>query len=212
MDMLAEPNAIAQFREAGGEVDYSIFCNFSDDPQSLEQAVECHLLARATPYWKPWVKVENIKSLPHELIDEIRFFGDWYDAENSSLRLLGSGNIKGMGRVSDPLYKDLKGCRVDYWGHNPPGIGSGGQYAYAFCCPPHGLGASFDQIQDWFDAINKIILPQNIPSVITDWSSARLGHLSNYFEAGLEWWGVFMFTIGVPEIQQLTVISASTTD
>ncbi len=45
-----------------------------------------------------------------------------------------------------------------------------------------------------------------------DWSSPRLPEASRFFAAGMEWWGVFLFTIYVPQIRRLTVIAGSTAD
>ncbi|MBN9467142.1 MAG: hypothetical protein J0J10_00035 [Bosea sp.] len=47
---------------------------------------------------------------------------------------------------------------------------------------------------------------------ITDWSSPKLPEVSDYFADGMEWWGVFLFTIYLPDLKRLTVIAASATD
>jgi hypothetical protein len=39
-----------------------------------------------------------------------------------------------------------------------------------------------------------------------------LPEASKFFAAGMEWWGVFLFTINVPSIGRLTVIAGSTSD
>lgn len=57
-----------------------------------------------------------------------------------------------------------------------------------------------------------LILPAGSGEIITDWSSRRLGELSEYFRAGLDYWGVFLFTIFHPSTARLVVLSASTTD
>ena len=36
--------------------------------------------------------------------------------------------------------------------------------------------------------------------------------VSDYFAAGMEWWGVFLFSVYVPALQRLTIIAGSSTD
>ena len=40
----------------------------------------------------------------------------------------------------------------------------------------------------------------------------RLAEVSDYFESGLEWWGVFLFSIYVPALRRLVIIAGSATD
>jgi len=212
MKRLAEPEALPQFRAAGGVVDYSVFEGAGHDQDSVKIAMGRHF-NELRDLWRPWVKLEELFRLPHREIDQGTFFGDWYDLNTRSLVLCGSGSIEGRGKLVNPLFVDLNDCSIgEYWGSSRPEIGSGGQYAYAFCNPPYSIDASFLQLQMCWREINKFILPTEHYVIITDWSSSELGKLSNYFEAGLEWWGVFLFTIFTPELQQLAVVSASTTD
>ena len=88
-------------------------------------------------------------------------------------------------------------------------------YKTAFFHPPHGLGPFASLVVDaneqmaLFDRINKHILGDapaqaEIFSWSTDWS--------NYFEAGLEWWGAFYWTIRPAGSRRFVVIGASATD
>jgi hypothetical protein len=93
-----------------------------------------------------------------------------------------------------------------------PDPGGGGQFAYAFSWTPYGLHAKPREIQQLFDAITDFVLPPGADHEIWDWASPRLPEVSQYFEAGMDWWGVFLFTIYVPSLRRLTVIAGSTTD
>ena len=95
-----------------------------------------------------------------------------------------------------------------------PGIdpGSGGQFAYAFSNPPYGLRARGSEVQALFEEIRDFILPPDERSEILDWTSPRLPEVSAYFSMGIDWWGVFLFTIHVPATGRLTAIAGSTTD
>ena len=82
-------------------------------------------------------------------------------------------------------------------------------YKTAFFLPPHGLGGPMDTQMGIFMSINKHVLgiePQRaeIFSWSTDWSS--------YFEAGLEFWGAFMWTIRPIDTDRIVVVGASCTD
>ena len=82
-------------------------------------------------------------------------------------------------------------------------------YKTAFFLPPHTLRGSTSEKIDLFININKHVLgadPERaeIFSWSTDWS--------NYFEAGLEWWGAFYWTIRPSGSQRMVVVGASSTD
>jgi hypothetical protein len=88
----------------------------------------------------------------------------------------------------------------------------GGQFAYAFSEPPYGLQARPSEVQELFCAIRDFILPRGSEHEISDWSSPRLTEASDYFTAGMDWWGVFLFTVYLPTLRRLTAIAGSTTD
>jgi hypothetical protein len=68
------------------------------------------------------------------------------------------------------------------------------------------------EVQELFTAVRKFVLPPNLEHHILDWTSPRLPEVSKFFAAGMEWWGVFLFTVHVPAIRRLTVIAGSTSD
>jgi hypothetical protein len=130
--------------------------------------------------------IETLRQLGCRRIDERTFFGNRYDANSGRLDWADRGN------------------------RQLPVPGSGGQFAYAFCDPPYGLNAKAHVVQAVFDDIKSFLLPPG--SQILDWSHPALPGVSDYFDAGAEWWGMFLFTIHAPELRRLSVIAASTTD
>jgi hypothetical protein len=114
--------------------------------------------------------------------------------------------------VTNPRLSDLKGIRLVSGWRPTPEAGAGGELAYAFSQTPYGLNAEPQEVQQLFEAITQFILPANRDHTILDWSSPQLPQVSPYFESGMEWWVVFLFTIYVPAPQRLTVIFGSTTD
>lgn len=208
------PNVVAEFRDAGGEVDYSFFADVPDSASVLEAAFESHFaeLQDIGPVWRPTLNLRALPELPRRTISKEQFFGDWCDPQTNELKVLGSGTVEGGARLDDPLLSEFAGRKVQNWAAPVPDLEKGGQYAYAFSQPPYGVRLPGAEKQRLFNAINELIFPEAQRHNIVDWSSPELQRLSNYFEAGLEWWGVFLFTVHVPELERQTVISASTTD
>ena len=128
---------------------------------------------------------EKLRSLGSRRITERTFFGGCYDYERGSL-----------------LMGDASWTTTD------------GQFAYAFLHPPYGLfpKPQPDEVQAVFEEIRNLILPPGQSREIADWSNDRLPEVSDYFEAGMEWWGVYLFSIYVPSLRRLTIIAGSSTD
>jgi hypothetical protein len=93
-----------------------------------------------------------------------------------------------------------------------PEAGTGRQFAYAFSRTLDALKAAAGEVQQLCNAITNFVLPPNREHHFLDWSSSRLPEASKFFAVGMEWWGVFLFTIYVPSIRRLTVIAGSTSD
>lgn len=89
-------------------------------------------------------------------------------------------------------------------------------YAYAFSDPPYTLydyaekkRVSLREATELFHAINKEVLGRiSSESVIFEWPV----DWSNYFDAGQEWWGSFLWTFANPGTHRIIVLAASTTD
>jgi hypothetical protein len=69
-----------------------------------------------------------------------------------------------------------------------------------------------DEVQTVFEEIKEIMLPPKRHCEIADWSNERLPEVSDYFEDGMDWWGVFLFSMHVPSMRRLTIIAGSATD
>ncbi len=214
MERLTPPRALAAFRAAGGVIDYSFFLATDEDLATVGTAMQRHFseLDGVGPLWRPSFDAAALETLPRRKVDKVTLFGSWYEPSTGELKKLGSGVVKGKGNLTDPLYSELGTGRTLNWAGPAPEAGTGGQYAYAFTEPPHGLSAEPATVQSLFDDINSEVFPSKFDHLIVDWSGEDLVKLSNYFEAGMEWWGVLLFTVYVPHLQRLTVVSASTTD
>jgi hypothetical protein len=77
---------------------------------------------------------------------------------------------------------------------------------------PYGPDAVPEEVQQLFTAITSFILPPGLDYQILDWSGPRLPEVSALFAAGMEWWGVFLFTVSVPALRRLTIVAGSTSD
>ena len=81
-------------------------------------------------------------------------------------------------------------------------------YKTAFFHPPYGLQETSANQKALFEGINKFVLGPIERCEIVSWSN----NWSNYFDAGLEWWGAFYWTIRHTGTGRLAVIGASSTD
>ena len=83
-------------------------------------------------------------------------------------------------------------------------------YEEVFFDPVYGCSdEQRKQLKELFPKINEVLfgglfLPLQIFSWSTDWS--------NYFDAGKEWWGAYLWTIHRPGSKQIAWIGASATD
>ncbi len=197
------PLEFERFRQIGGALGFAIYEDAGED-----QAEALAAIASAIPS----VDRDIITSLGCRRIDKLTFFGDWYDARTESVLKVGEFIASDGKKLVNPKLKDLDGIHIRSGGSPLPEAGAGGQFAYAFSWTPYGLKASPGEVQQLFTAITTFILPPNLEHHILDWSSPRLPEASKLFAAGMEWWGVFLFTIHVPLIRRLTVIAGSTSD
>ncbi len=82
-------------------------------------------------------------------------------------------------------------------------------YLYAFCEPPYSLQLAPNEAQRIFDTINAHLFGGFTDDLeIRRWSD----NWSNFFEAGLEWWGAFWWTVHNHTKNQIVVLTASATD
>lgn len=94
-----------------------------------------------------------------------------------------------------------------------PSLGARGYFAYAFGHPPYGIHPDSDIKREAIQALQQLLRPAGTEVYPYDWSCEELLLIApDYYSAGAEWWGVFLFTIQIPLIRRLWVASASATD
>lgn len=214
MELISElPKPVRAYREIGGVIDFSFFREATDGEEDLSIALEGHFNALADlGSFVLTFDRDEIPSLPRRSATPREFLGQWYDPGRDMLVKRGSWTFKSGRSLEDPVIADIDGEIVDHGGYNPPDIGEAAEFAHAFLQPPHGLRAGYGEIGALFSRVKYQLLPDREPCTILDWTSARLGKLTNYFDDGFEWWGVLLCTIFHPSLRRLSVISASTTD
>lgn len=82
-------------------------------------------------------------------------------------------------------------------------------YAEVFSDTPYGMRADLDQVNAWFEAINRELLGGlDGDLVVWSWST----DWSTWFEDGREWWGAYLWTVERQGLPWITAIAASSTD
>lgn len=145
-------------------------------------------------------------------LSEAQFFGDWYSLSDGSLIWNGDVTTTRGRQLTRPSFTALNGQKVASSDAGIPDVSEGGQFAHAFTNPPYGLSCTPAKVQQVFDRARETLLPKGHTCVITDWTSPDLDAVSNHFEQGKEWWGVFLFTIYDTTNGRLTMIVGSATD
>jgi hypothetical protein len=187
-----------------GVIDFHVFA----EVEALDEDICLEAIATSVP----GLDREKLRAISCRHVDDQTFFGDWYDTNQGVLIKRGTWRTEDGRTLENPVLTDLEGLRISSGAFEHPGLGSGGQFAYAFVNPPYGLGASPKEVQRVFEGVRRFLLPPDTVHEILDWSDPRLPEAAEYFKAGMDWWGVFLFVVFVPDHQRLVVISASTTD
>lgn len=200
------PSAFKHYPNMMGVLNFAIFENASGTEEETFSAIPEALLHSRK------FDAERLRGLGFRRITERDFYGDWYDLETGHLLKVGSWTTADGRQLENPKLKDLDEVKIMFGAATRPEAGTGGQFAYAFSRPPYGLKGRPSEVQAVFDAIRDFILPPGMHSEICDWSNPRLPEVSDYFAAGMEWWGVFLFSIYTPEIRRLSIVAGSTTD
>lgn len=197
------PPVFSLYHQMGGVIDFRAY----DNVAALDEAVCVDAIARSVP----GLDREALCAINCRTIDKRTFLGDWCDHRTGALIRRGKWRVADRD-LENPLLVELDGVEIIAGGGDIPEPGSGGQFAYAFASPPYGLEASPNEVQRVFDAMGRFLFPPSAEHTILDWSDPRLPEASDYFRAGMEWWGVFLMAVYIPSFQRLIVISASTTD
>ncbi|WP_339684915.1 hypothetical protein [Gimesia maris] len=214
---------LESFSDAGGVVDFILF-ECDEDTSNYEihrKAVilgfkelqrRCSEYAKRSSeehnypisnYFKINIDEDAAQSLQPVQISWVEFLGTRYDHERQGLIVRGKGNfLNSFFFYTDPAKKRniIPSEEIDY------GIGTG--FAYVFSSPPYNIQLSADDLGEFFDKFLNVVISGAADSIIYEWPT----NWSNYFEAGDEWWGSFLWSLSNPESNQIVVIAASTTD
>lgn len=200
------PKAFERYRKKGGVLDFSVYEDADGTDAEILPAIEQSLRHART------FDAEKLRLLGARRIKEKAFFGDWYDRGSGLLLMRGSYSTADGRTLESPKLKTLDGIKILGGASNVPSPGSGGEFAYAFSRPPYSLRGKPSETQAIFEEIRDFILPPLAWSDIRDWSSPLLPEVSDYFAAGMKWWGVFLFSIHIPAFRRLTIIAGSAAD
>lgn len=200
------PPAFKRFHKMLGVLDFAVFEDAAGTEEEVLKAISQTFAGSGQ------IDVDKLRSLGSRRVDERAFFGDWYDLATGSLLKLGSYKTADGLELQNPKLKELDRVKIISGAASVPEAGAGGQFAYAFSNPPYSLRGRPSEVQAVFDEIMSFILPPPHGSEIRDWTSPELPDVSSYFAAGMDWWGVFLFSIHIPESKRLTIIAGSTTD
>ena len=198
-----QPRTFHQFEAMGGVLTFTLFEDAAEDEATALTAIGA-VLGEAG--------LEDLRRLGCRSIDDGVFFGDCFDPKTGALLHPGTVTLKGNKVLTAPKLIDLDGQTVLNSSRSLPEPGTGGEFAHAFAHPPYGMRAPNREVQAVFDKIVAIIMPEYRSHIIRDWSSPHLAEFYEIFSMGMEWWGVFLFTVQVPDLRRLTVIVGSSTD
>ncbi len=198
------PPAFERFDDMLGVLDFAVFENAGGTAEEVLSAIP-----QALRHFHRY-DAGKLRALGSRRITEKAFFGDWYDPDSGNLLRLGRYKTADGSQLTDPVLSSLDGVKIISGASACPE--TGGQFAYAFSSPPYPLDARPGEVQAVFEEIRDFILPPHRASEILDWSDMRLPEVSDYFDDGAEWWGVFLFSVHIPSMRRLTIIAGSTTD
>ncbi len=221
MRRIGMPEIFEELEPLGVVLEYSFFENARESRHHDLQAIDAHLThadqpAACLPDRTQWHLdnhgVSALLQISPRPLNYDQFLGSYCDPKDQMLILRGSGEVAGGTTLQDPRYDMIGERKIKSWGQSPPDLHDPGEYAYAFAQPPYGLRGSRAEAVRLFRKTTEILLPDWDDAVIHDWSGDDLSKVDGYFDSGMEWWGVFLFTIFQPSIERLIVISGSTTD
>lgn len=192
------------YRSSGGVIFISV-CEEAEDTH------DCHAATLAAAInSKDVEKVSNKVSnvVPVE-IEEEAFHGSHFDYDRQLLRHNGTVNLSRGRSQTNPYYKDMlsnMGCSSDI-----PDLWCLGEFAYAFCQPAYGLSMKPFEIHETYSAITSEVTPRNQCRIFS-WQKEEILDADPWLKAGIDWWGVFVFSVYNKNSGQLFGIAASDTD
>jgi hypothetical protein len=183
--------ALVQFEQAGGVVHYFVF--EADAEPDLHRRAALEGFERLKTQLEPFQLTLAPELMKGEIITTDQFFA----ALDTSAGRLESPGVYFLYRA-----EQLK-TRQSF------STSKSESYLKAFCDPPYGLGLTPGDAQALFDKITRNLFdPYEDDLEIVRWSN----DWSNFFEAGLEWWGAFWWTVHNRTRNLVVVIAASATD
>jgi hypothetical protein len=182
--------ALETFERAGGVVEHFVFeVGAEPDPHT---AATLQAFASLRAKLEPFVLTLEPTRIASQPITRAAFLGEMRT---------GMGVLHSPGAFLHAQAESMR--RFQSFSCTP-----GGGYLMAFSDPPYGLQLGADDAQALFETIRDYFFPETadleIRSFTTDWS--------NYFRAGLEWWGAYWWTVLNRARGIITVIAASSTD
>lgn len=200
------PSEFRRYTKVGGVLDFAVFDD-ADGTTDAEIAAIGAALGNPADF-----DHEALRTLDRRAINRAEFLGDRFDMTKGKLIKRGSWRPTEGKELTDPPLDILDTVKIGSGASGIPVPGAGGEFARAFSQPPYSLRAKPSEVQALFDAIHDFLLPRQEPYRIHDWISTGLPQVSSYFQAGADWWGVFLFTIHHPSQRRLIAIAGSTTD
>lgn len=198
------PPAITRYRAIGGVLNFALFEGSDGSDDDLFAAIRAAIPAEFA------LDRAVLQSFGSRQLPLAEFLGDWCDAVTGHLIRRGKWYAQDGREFDNPELVSLEGVVGDGGVCFPPDAGSGGQFAYAFLCPPRGdLAASPVEIQALFNELRAAIFPVGAELDIRDWSRPELGEASEYFACGFDEWGIFLFTTHQPATGRLAAIAAA---
>lgn len=197
------PAAFGAYRQIGGVLEFASF-DGSDGSEA-----DCLAAIRAAIPAEFGFDAGALRELGSRAIGLPEFLGDWCNPASGRLIRVGKWYGPNDTEYDSPELVSLEGIPGEGGVYFPPDPGSGGQFAYAFQCPPGSLKASPLDVQGLFDAVYGFLLPAGEEAEIRDWSSPQLDAVSDWFASGVDGWGVFLFTIYLKGSGRLRVVAAS---
>jgi hypothetical protein len=185
---------LAKYDASGGVLDYA-FLNLRDEgpPEQTHRAAALAGIAEIDRRYEQWAAKHASKEYPIEEFFRLR----WDESK-----------LKGMQVTLEEFWgtDDVEPKPTGNHGWVIPNVDG---YKTAFFHPPYSLRGLTDEHVELFARINRYVLGDNpaeaeIFSWSTDWT--------NYFDAGHEWWGAFLWTIRPAGSPHLVVVGASSTD
>ena len=200
------PSSFRRFRKIGGVLDFGVFDETEGADADIVEAVG------ATLRHGRRFDGERLIALGSRAVSKAALLGDWWDPDTGALIRRGDWVTADGCELHDPRLPSLRNVKIVSGSCVIPEPGADGQLAYALSRPPYSLDGKPAEVQELFDAIAAFLLPDEAHHEIRNWNTPALVEVSDYFEAGAEWWGVHLYTIHTPELRRLSVIAGSTTD